>query len=610
MSRVAWALALPIIPAVAALAGFLVPLKARKAAAAVGTAGSAGAAVVLFANLRLGLPELPEIEASSLDGPVLVRFGDVAVTLSAGLSQLTWWVAAIVVLVALLVQVFSVGYLLKDDERYAPYAAQISLFTAAMLLVVVSDDLILLLIGWEVMGACSYLLIGHDRRLPEAPGAAVKAFLVTRVGDVGFLLGILVLGFNAGGFRYGDIAAFMTESTATTVFTVTALLIMLGAIGKSAQFPLHTWLPDAMAGPTPISALIHAATMVAAGAYVLVRLSDLLVKGDVRIVLAVVAMISMVLSALAALASDDIKRVLAWSTVSQVAYMMAAVSVGATATAIFHLVCHGLFKALLFLGAGAVIHMAGTNSMSAMGGLRKGAPVTFWTMTIGFAALIGLPPLAGFFSKEHVLSAVYDSPDGAALFVVGLVTALLTAAYATRAWLRTFFGKTRTEGLRAHDPNPWMLWPLVVLALPTVLFGLFAGLTPLLHGDTHPTAMGLTMTAVAVGIGLSFGIWRGDKAADPARTLGPLRTVFASGFHLDAVQNTLVVRPVLVLARVARRVDLSVVDGAAEGTGRGVGGIGRLVALGHRAGMPRQVVSVLAGALVIAAAAVVMGVWG
>ncbi|HEY1178104.1 MAG TPA: NADH-quinone oxidoreductase subunit L, partial [Phytomonospora sp.] len=496
-------------------------------------------------------------------------------------------------------------------ERYAPYAAQISLFTSAMLLVVVADDLILRLIGWEVMGACSYLLIGHDRKLPEAPGAAVKAFLVTRVGDVGFLLGILILGFHAGGFRYGDIAAFMSESTGgTTVFTVTALLIMLGAIGKSAQFPLQTWLPDAMAGPTPISALIHAATMVAAGAYVLVRLSDLLVKGDVRVVLGVVAMVSMVLSALAALASDDLKRVLAWSTVSQVAYMMAAVSVGATATAVFHLVSHGLFKALLFLGAGAVIHMAKTNSMSAMGGLRKGAPVTFWAMTIGFAALIGLPPLSGFFSKEHVLSGIYDSPDGKLLFGVGLVTALLTAAYATRAWLRTFFGATRTEGLRAHDPGAWMLWPLVVLAVPTVGFGLFAGLTPLLHGKTHPTAMGLTMTAVAAGIGLSFGIWRGDKAADPARALGPLRQVFAKGFYLDNVQDALVVRPVYFLSRLARRVDVSVVDGAAEGTGRGIGGLGRLVAIGHRAGIPRQVVSVLAGALLIGVAAVVMGVWG
>lgn len=610
MNPVAWALALPVVPAIAALAGFLVPLKARRTAAGVGIAGAAAAGVVLFILLAQGIPELPDTASSTLDGPTLVRFGDVAVTLSAGVSQLTWWVAAIVVLVALLVQVYSVGYLLKEDERYAPYAAQISLFTAAMLLVVVSDDLILLLIGWEVMGACSYLLIGHDRSLPEAPAAAVKAFLVTRVGDVGFLLGILVLGFNAGGFRYGDIAAFMAESTGTTLFTVTALLVMIGAIGKSAQFPLQTWLPDAMAGPTPISALIHAATMVAAGAYVLVRLSDLLVKGDVRMVLAVVAMVSMVLSALAALASDDLKRVLAWSTVSQVAYMMAAVSVGATATAIFHLVSHGLFKALLFLGAGAVIHMTGTNSMSAMGGLRKGAPVTFWAMTIGFAALVGLPPLSGFFSKEHVLSGIYDTRGQTVLFIVGLLTALLTAAYATRAWLRTFFGRTRTEDLHAHDPGGWMLWPLVVLAVPTVGFGLFAGLTPLLHGAANPTAMGLTMTAVAAGIGLSYGIWRGDTAADPARALGPMGTVFAKGFYLDNVQDALVVRPVLWLSRVARRVDVSVVDGAAEGTGRGIGGIGRLVAIGHRAGIPRQVVSVLAGALLIGAAAVVMGVWG
>ena len=609
----ATALALPVVPALAALAGFLVPLRHRRTAAGIGILGALGAGVVLAVLAAGHLPALGETATapSTSDVPVLARFGDVAVTLSASMNRVSWWVAAIVVLVALLVQVYSVGYLVKDDERYAPYAAQISLFTSAMLLVVVADDLILLLIGWEVMGACSYLLIGHDRKLREAPAAAVKAFLVTRVGDVGFLLGIMLLGFHAGGFRYADVFAYVGGSPSATVLTAAALLIMLGAFGKSAQFPLQTWLPDAMAGPTPISALIHAATMVAAGAYVLVRLGPLLAAAHVRPVLAAVAMISMVLAALAALGSDDLKRVLAWSTVSQVAYMMAAVAVGANVTAVFHLVSHGLFKALLFLCAGAVIHMVGTNSMSAMGGLRKGAPVTFWGMTIGFAALIGLPPLSGFYSKEHVLSSVYHADGQAFLFVVGLLTALLTAAYATRAWLRTFFGKARTDGVHAHDPNPWMRWPLVVLAVPTVLLGILAGYTPLIGDEkADPTAMGLAMTAVAVGIGISYGLWATDKAADPARVLGPLKTVFSHGFYLDEIQDFLVVRPVKFLSRAARRVDLSVVDGAAEGTGRGIGGIGRLVALGHRAGMPRHVVSVLAGAVLVGAAAVLIGVLG
>src|SRR5690606_11529315 len=385
--------ALPLIPFVAALVGFLLPRASRRAAGLLGTAGAAAAlAIAVVLAIRVdGLVEASQVWA---------RLGALPVTATVRLDPAAAYVAVAVGVVALTVQLYSIAYL-RGDDRYGPYAAQVSLFTAAMLLVVVAGDLIMLLVGWEVMGICSYLLIGHDRSLPEAPAAAVKAFLVTRVGDVGFLLAIAILGVRAGSFRFADVLA-PGVLDATTV-TVVCLLLLAGVAGKSAQFPLHTWLPDAMAGPTPISALIHAATMVAAGIYVVARLYPLfLASATAMAVLAVVAAVTMLLGALAATAQDDIKRVLAWSTVSQIAYMAGALSIGASAAALFHLLTHAAFKALLFLAAGSVIHAVGTNLMSRMGGLRRSMPVTFWSMTIGLGALIGVPPLAGFWSKEEI----------------------------------------------------------------------------------------------------------------------------------------------------------------------------------------------------------------
>src|SRR2546421_7157165 len=353
-----------------------------------------------------------------------------------------------------------------------------------MLLVVVSGDLILLLVGWEVMGICSYLLIGHDRRLPEAPAAAVKAFIVTRVGDVGFLLGIALLAIAnrsfdveaAGAARVDLLGAVPAPSH--TVTTVAALLLLAGVAGKSAQFPLHTWLPDAMAGPTPISALIHAATMVAAGVYVVARLYGVFVSAPVALaVLGLIAAVTMLLGALAATAQLDIKRVLAWSTVSQVAYMAGGLAVGVPAAALFHLLTHAAFKALLFLAAGAVIHAVGSNLMTRTGGLRAAMPVTFWSMTIGLGALAGLPPLSGFFSKDQILAGAWDAvrhagpaPRWVAVVVLlaGLATVAVTGWYATRLWLRVFFGPSLGA---AHDPPALMGWPIVLLAVPSALLG-------------------------------------------------------------------------------------------------------------------------------------------
>jgi NADH-quinone oxidoreductase subunit L len=606
----ALAAALPLAPLVVALIGLLLPPSSRRIAGLLGVLGALVAFVVAI------------VLAATVDGLVertfaRYDFGGIGVDLAVRVNPAAAYVAVAVGTVALAVQVYSTAYL-ADDDRYAPYAAQVSLFTAAMLLVVVSGDLIVLLVGWEVMGICSYLLIGHDRRLPEAPAAAVKAFLVTRVGDVGFFLGIVVAGVHVGSFRLADVLAPGALDARTT--TLVCLLLLAGVAGKSAQFPLHTWLPDAMAGPTPISALIHAATMVAAGVYVVTRLYPLFLASTVALaVMAVMAAVTMVLGACAATVQDDIKRVLAWSTVSQLAYMTGALAIGAPAAALFHLLTHAAFKALLFLAAGSVIHAVGTNLMSAMGGMRRGMPGTFWSMTIGLGALIGLPPLAGFWSKDEILHAASGASGWPAtlVYVAGLVTVFLTAGYAVRLWLRTFFGTPRSAPAQhPHEPPVAMAAPVLVLAVPSALLG-FAGLSTAFAvalGASEGFHLGVDLViplGVAVaGLLLVWWVWRSRPEADPARMVGPLRPVFANAFYVDAVQNALVVRPVQALARGVRRADESGVDGLVEGTGRGVFGLGGSVAAVHRAGLPRAVGAVLGGATLLGVAvAAIVGVW-
>ncbi|MEU5787991.1 NADH-quinone oxidoreductase subunit L [Micromonospora purpureochromogenes] len=631
--------ALPAVPLVAGLIGLLLPPsprgattgedRARRVAIALGVAGAAGALLIALVLLaRVGDP----VETST----TWIDLGGLRVTLGVRLDGTAALVAVAVAAVALAVQVYSTAYLKRGphddvevDHRYPPYAAQISLFTAAMLLVVVAGDLVMLLVGWEVMGLCSYLLIAHDRRLPEAPAAAMKAFLVTRVGDVGFLLGIALLGVSAGSFRIADVLA---HDHATGTLTAACLLLLAGVAGKSAQFPLHTWLPDAMAGPTPISALIHAATMVAAGVYAVARLYPLFEATPTALaVLGVLASITLLLGALAATAQDDLKRVLAWSTVSQIGYMTGALAVGAPAAALFHLLTHAAFKALLFLAAGAVIHAVGSTLMSRMGGLRRDMPVTFWCTLIGLGALAGVPPLSGFWSKDGVLAvaeaAALDGTGPAPAWVgwlvwlAGLLGVVVTAWYATRLLLRTFLGEPRMPLLRPHDPPAAMRWPVLLLAVPAALLGLAAFLPPFAdrllasangaEADVELVHLGsallLPTALLLLGAGLAWAGWRREPAADPARALGPLRPVFARAFRLDDVQHALVVRPARALARLARTGDEVGVDGLVEGSGRGASGLGGGLAALHRAALPRAAAAVLAGALLIGVATVLIG---
>lgn len=558
MTSLAWLV--PVLPLAAALVGLVV----RRAAAIPAVAGAALATVAALGVLADG--------ATAEHTTRLTPTGAVDVAVGIRVDGLSTIVAVMVCVVALLVQVYSVGYL-RGDRRYAAYAATVSLFTAAMLDVVLAADLFQLLVGWEVMGLCSYLLIGHYREQPTASAAAVKAFLTTRVGDVGFLFGIFALGLGAGSFRVGRVLA--ADLPHPTVVTAT-LLLGCGVIGKSAQFPLHTWLPDAMAGPTPISALIHAATMVAAGVYVVARLFPLFLRSAVTLdALALVAAVTMVLGALAALAQDDLKRVLAYSTVSQLAYMLGGLAAGGYDAAVFHLVTHAAFKALLFLCAGSVIRTVGTNLMSEMGGLRRGLPVTFATMTVGLAALAGLPPFAGFWSKDAVLGAAREAGGlrGDVVLAAGMLTVALTAAYVARLWLRTFFGAGR--GAVAVHESPWsMRGPLLVLAVPAALLGL-AG--PALSDRVRPGATvhveAATATASTVlalgGIAVVVALWRRDRVRDPVTLLAPaVRHALERAFYLDELYAAVLVRPLPRLARAVRAVDERGVDAAVEGSGR------------------------------------------
>ncbi|MER5879771.1 NADH-quinone oxidoreductase subunit L [Streptomyces sp. NPDC001910] len=594
----------------------------------------------------------------------LTPTGSVPIELALHIDGFAALVAVLVGVVATCVQIYSTGYL-RDDPRYPSYAALVSLFTSAMLLVVYSGDLMVLLVGWEIMGICSYFLVGHYWETPEARAASLKAFLVTKLGDVPFLIGLFALATDAGSFRITSVLGTVASGGLHHP-TLVALLLLAGVAGKSALFPLHTWLPDAMAGPTPVSALIHAATMVAAGIYFVARLLPVFqASSAAMVVLAVMAGVTMAGSGLAALAQDDIKRVFAYSTIGQLGYMAGALAVGDRGAAVFHLLAHGAFKALLFLAAGVVIHASGTNSlavMSRMKGLRNRVPDAYWTMTVALLALAAIPPFSGFFSKEAVLGAAEhvatghtEQAPGAAgwiVLVTGMVTAVLTAAYATRLWLLAFHGQGTEAPDHGRQPVTMtaVLW---VLAVPSLAFGLAYGplpdwfdgrdLTPVLTTSVLGTGLAL------VGVVITYGAWRhttamalrvplgavaahpdadaglveaeaiashepafGDVAyvpdpADPGRLLlGPLHRHAAVGFHLDAVYHALFVRPVQAGAQLVRFLDREVVDTYVRGAGALPRWLGAAVRRAQTGNVQTYVSALLAGTVVLVVAAVLV----
>ncbi|MGW5038455.1 NADH-quinone oxidoreductase subunit 5 family protein [Streptomyces parvulus] len=660
MTTTTLAVLVPLLPFLGAAAGLLLGRGAPgfvRPLAVLPTLAALVLAVLVASRQGGGRP----VDAAT----ELTPTGSVPIELALNIDGFAALVAVLVGCVATCVQIYSTGYL-RDDPRYPSYAALVSLFTSAMFLVVYSGDLMVLLVGWEIMGICSYFLVGHYWETPEARAASLKAFLVTKLGDVPFLIGLLALATEAGSFRITTILGAVANGSLDHP-TLIALLLLAGVAGKSAQFPLHTWLPDAMAGPTPVSALIHAATMVAAGVYFVARLLPLFeASRAAMVVLAVMAAVTMVGSALAALAQDDIKRVLAYSTIGQLGYMTGALAAGDRGAAVFHLLTHGAFKALLFLAAGVIIHAAGTNSLAAMSrmrGLRDRVPDAYWTMSVALLALAAIPPFSGFFSKEsvlgvaeHVATGHTEHAPGAAgwtVLLAGLITALLTAAYATRLWLLAFRGQGAEAPDHGRQPVVMnaVLW---VLAVPSLALGglAFRLLPDWFDGrDLTPT---LTTSVLGTGVALTGGIvtyaaWRhttalaartplgavaahpeGDAAlveaeaiathrpaygnvasapdpADPGRLLlGPLHRHAAVGFHLDAVYAALFVRPVQAGASLVRFLDREVVDTYVRGAAALPRWLGAAVRRAQTGNVQTYVSALLAGTVVLAVAAVLV----
>jgi NADH-quinone oxidoreductase subunit L len=500
-------------------------------------------------------------------------------TLSLGWSAdgLSAVMLIVIGVVASMVMVFSAGYM-AEERGLVRYYAFLSLFTAAMAGLVLASDLVGLFLSWELVGVCSFLLIGFWYDKPAAAEAARKAFLVTRVGDTGLLLAMGLLWSTTGTLNISEVLA-KAGDLAPAAVTAVALLLFLGAAGKSAQFPLHAWLPDAMEGPTPVSALIHAATMVAAGVFLVARMWPVFEAAPAALtVMLWIGTFTAIAAATIAVTQTDIKKVLAYSTISQLGFMFAALGAGAWGAALFHLVTHAAFKALLFLGSGSVIHGAGTQDLREMGGLARKMPITAATWLAGALALAGVPPLAGFFSKDAVIASVLHASPFAGYTLVA--ASVLTGFYVARTTQLAFFGTSRGDG-HAHESPLVMTGPLVVLALLAVGAGFGGGWIASVLGAEHealsiPVAV---TSSIAALVGLMAGglSWASDPAVENTLPKWAERAwrVARGGYGWDAFVQRTVVLPTVSLAMLAYAfVDRIVIDGIVEGSGRAAKALG------------------------------------
>jgi NADH-quinone oxidoreductase subunit L len=509
-------------------------------------------------------------------------------------DQLSILMLLVVTGVGTLIHVYSIGYM-DGDERYHRFFAYLNLFAASMLLLVLAENVLLLYVGWEGVGLCSYLLIGFWFERPAASNAAKKAFIVNRIGDFAFLLGLLLLFNLIGSLSITSINEGIRGAATAGLATIAALLLFAGATGKSAQVPLYVWLPDAMEGPTPVSALIHAATMVTAGVYMVIRMSPVFEAsgGAALQVVGWIGAITALLAALMAATEYDIKRVLAYSTISQLGYMFLANGVHAYSGAMFHLITHAFFKALMFLGAGAVMHaLAGETDMRKMGGLRKVMPVTGLTFLAGWLAISGVFPLAGFWSKDAILASAWAEGEYA-LWAMGIATAALTAFYMSRLYFRVFEGRLKLpEGVHAHDAPPTMAAALIPLGVLSVVAGIInlPGLLTLEHflepvvGESHvPSGLtpwllaGGALLVAAGGIFIAHSFYR-TRSGGVRRRVALQRYAWLIGparekFYVDRAYGALIVMPGKRFAQYcASFLDRRVVDGIVNGTGRFVAG--------------------------------------
>ncbi len=521
-----------------------------------------------------------------------MAIADFHFAVSIRLDGLTAVMLVVVTSVALLVQVYSTAYM-HGDGGYARYFAYMALFTSAMLGLVLAGNLLQLFVYWELVGLSSYLLVGFWFDRPAAAAAAKKAFIVTRFGDFGFLLGLLLIWSKTGEL---DIAAINehAELLSGGVLAGFTLGLFAGAVGKSAQFPLHIWLPDAMEGPTPVSALIHAATMVAAGVYLIARFfpSFEAAPAEVRTIIAYTGALTALLAATMAIVATDIKRVLAYSTISQLGYMVLALGLGGYVAAIFHLFTHAFFKALLFLGSGSVNHATGTFDMRQMGGLRGAMPITFVTFVLGALSLAGFPLTSGFWSKDEILLDAWE--HNRLLFVIAAAVAFMTALYMTRVIVLTFLGSYRGGAPSAHGSasgapheSPLAMWaPLAILAVPAIFIGwtnvgggfgeLIEGALPeaLRHGKPDAEAVvvvtGTLAALLGIGAGLAIYLARMPAPEVLRARLGPLPRIVEQKYYMDVLAEDILVRRVLYggIGRACELIDTYVIDGAVNGLGR------------------------------------------
>jgi NADH-quinone oxidoreductase subunit L len=601
-----------LLPALGVLFHVFVGPRAPGAVKLVGP-GLVGAAFVVALTGVLGLRGLAPGAALHDYVYTWIVAGPFRADAAFRLDALSGVMVLVVTGVGFLIHVYSVGYM-HGDSGFARFFAYLNLFTVAMLILVLADNLALLFVGWEGVGLCSYLLIGFWYEKPENAAAGKKAFLVTRIGDAGFLLGLFLLVWTLGrhGFWTLDVATIEGHADLlASVATPICLLLFVGATGKSAQIPLYVWLPDAMAGPTPVSALIHAATMVTAGVYMIARLHVLYALSPAALaVVAVIGTLTSLLAAVIATAQTDIKKVLAYSTVSQLGYMFLALGVGAAGAGMFHLVTHAFFKALLFLGAGSVIHgLGGEQDMRRMGGLRTAMPFTFPTMAVATAAIAGVPPFAGFFSKDEIVWSAFAG-GFPVLGVLALVVSFLTAYYTGRLLCMTFLGTSRSDGHQhPHESPAVMTMPLVVLAV--LAFGggwlpIPAVLAPVIGAAEGPEAplwmFALATTLALGGLGLAYQLYvrEPEMPARIAQRLDGFYALVRDKFRVDELYDATVVRLVFGVANVsARRIDPGLIDGAVNGTGlliRATGGAWRRLQTGN---VQHYALSFLVGALVL-----------
>jgi NADH-quinone oxidoreductase subunit L len=522
-----------------------------------------------------------------------IAVGDFSINVSALIDPLSSVMLLVVTVVSFLIFVYSNGYM-EHDAGFYRFFSWLSLFVFAMLILVMADNYLLMFVGWEGVGLCSYLLIGFWFERPAPYFAAKKAFVMNRIGDWGYTIGIITIFLVFGSMNFVDVFKRLEESApAQATLTLICVALFFGATGKSAQLPLHSWLPDAMEGPTPVSALIHAATMVTSGVYLVARSMPLFqVAGPSLQIVGVVGAITAIFAATIALVQFDIKRVMAYSTVSQLGYMFLALGVGAPVAAMFHLATHAFFKALLFLGSGSVIHgLGGEQDMRKMGGLRRKLPVTFWTMLIAGGALAALPPLAGFWSKDEILGAAFVNGH-LLLYAIGIVTAVLTAFYVTRALWMTFYGEPRDHHLydHAHESPRVMTFPLMALAAGSAVLGIVVGFPPeqgFIHQFLSPvveaagvaehvpelaTIVALAFVSVLAGaIGIAIGVsmyvrHRPDPAA-LTRAAGPVYRILVNKYYVDELYDHRIVEAARAFAGASWAFDIHIIDGLANRLG-------------------------------------------